>query len=1129
MADRYDIQIGVNTGQGKKRIDDLRAAFDKAARSLDGVQNALKKYSADMDKVGTTAKKLQSDFQGIVDVNGKVIKSYQEASIATQKIIADNIGISNTIKSVYKDFNDLALLVDHNVVKAYENAAGAAKRFTQDTIGVVKTVNKVSGENRDLGITLAGNVVGSYAKAAESAKTYSTANLSISNTIRQAADELKRFNPQIEGSGNILRNYANQNFDARFASWASSIKRLNVNILDNSKAFESLRVTPTILDRLTGGFDRAKNGVKEFTKSLHVMHAIRRTVEFGIVNLGASLIGWAFNTHNVASEFLGFRNAIAVASGSIEQANEQLGFAIGVARKYKIDITETTKAYSKFVNAIALSGIPLEEANRQFAILAQVGRVLNVPTVNMRGIFLAIEQMASKGFVSLEELRRQLGEHLPGAVAIAAKAWGDYLNKTISVGEFMDMVSKRSVETSKFLGPFVNRLKEMTDPLVEKSLQKSQAAFVDLSNSVKLLAAALGLKLQSVFSGFAKGLTFLVDSIRGLLPVNEELIAVYKSQLDVLEMADNGSGKFADTIAETKSKLEELTPVIAQSSDATTTFAEKAGGVGIAFAGITSGGSAAIALFSKLKEIFVARVLPTLLKTKEIIIALASKFINFSKLGALFNPYTLAISAFGIAVANFEGVMEKLAMAIYGTEKYVKPASKAVNQFEDDLRGSGLAASASADDIKKYRDEVKRIQSLAGYDQSYKMLELQASNIQTIIDRINASKKAAQDAIDAAVPGAQSIAAYEAAIQSLNIQLKTQQNSLDNIRDSQKSLQNVYNSGMTDKEIKQAETLAEMFGDLNKKLATNKYKAQEAAVMEFVLAENIKLGVGAVGKMAQALLDKAKAYDLLSEKAEKAKKAELPEIDIGMTPDKQYKDYLKDLKDNYNKVADELKSPYTKQNEWYADAMLKAQEYHERYSTSEEEFLFDIERIYALHNDRIAQLGEKQSDVMSEFAKQAARNIQNAFADFLFDPFENGLKGMIISLQETLRRMAAEVLAQKALMALFNAMSGSSYPMISSIGSDMGAAFNSRANGGTAMAGNPYWIGETGQRELFIPETNGSIIPERKLGKDSAGSSDTYNISIIVPGVTNSQEFMSSDSQIINRLSNAIEARKRRG
>ena len=58
------------------------------------------------------------------------------------------------------------------------------------------------------------------------------------------------------------------------------------------------------------------------------------------------------------------------------------------------------------------------------------------------------------------------------------------------------------------------------------------------------------------------------------------------------------------------------------------------------------------------------------------------------------------------------------------------------------------------------------------------------------------------------------------------------------------------------------------------------------------------------------------------------------------------------------------------------------------------------------------------NDESSRFAQEAASNIQDAFADFLFDPFENGLEGMARGLADTLRRMAAESLAAQANVAL---------------------------------------------------------------------------------------------------------------
>ena len=72
-----------------------------------------------------------------------------------------------------------------------------------------------------------------------------------------------------------------------------------------------------------------------------------------------------------------------------------------------------------------------------------------------------------------------------------------------------------------------------------------------------------------------------------------------------------------------------------------------------------------------------------------------------------------------------------------------------------------------------------------------------------------------------------------------------------------------------------------------------------------------------------------------------------------------------------------------------------------------DEFLQEIE----ITAERMTVPVQEAIEETSEFAKQAARNMQDAFADFLFDPFDEGLEGMLEGFADTLRRMAAEVVA----------------------------------------------------------------------------------------------------------------------
>jgi hypothetical protein len=101
---------------------------------------------------------------------------------------------------------------------------------------------------------------------------------------------------------------------------------------------------------------------------------------------------------------------------------------------------------------------------------------------------------------------------------------------------------------------------------------------------------------------------------------------------------------------------------------------------------------------------------------------------------------------------------------------------------------------------------------------------------------------------------------------------------------------------------------------------------------------------------------------------------------------------------------------------------------------------------------------------MSVYADQAARNMQDAFANFLFDPFENGVKGMLRSFADAIRQMIAQAAAAKIFEA-------------TGITGFIGGLFGGfRASGGPVSAGRSYIVGERGP-ELFTPGASGAITP----------------------------------------------------
>jgi len=120
-------------------------------------------------------------------------------------------------------------------------------------------------------------------------------------------------------------------------------------------------------------------------------------------------------------------------------------------------------------------------------------------------------------------------------------------------------------------------------------------------------------------------------------------------------------------------------------------------------------------------------------------------------------------------------------------------------------------------------------------------------------------------------------------------------------------------------------------------------------------------------------------------------------------------------------------------------------------------------------------------NAISVYADQAARNMQNAFADFLFDPFEDGLDGMLKSFAQTMQRMVAEVAAARIFESVGMAAGGSGANPVGAALSAFLGGLPGFANGGHVSAGEPVIVGETG-RELFIPDVAGMIVPGGNAG-----------------------------------------------
>lgn len=143
--------------------------------------------------------------------------------------------------------------------------------------------------------------------------------------------------------------------------------------------------------------------------------------------------------------------------------------------------------------------------------------------------------------------------------------------------------------------------------------------------------------------------------------------------------------------------------------------------------------------------------------------------------------------------------------------------------------------------------------------------------------------------------------------------------------------------------------------------------------------------------------------------------------------------------------------------------------------------------------DEAGKKAKETTDGMSVYAEQAARNMQDAFADFLFDPLDRGLSGMLQSFAETLRRMAAEAAAAEIFDALIPKNSSGKIDF-STIATTVGEWFGGgKADGGYMTPGKAYWVGEEGP-ELVLPTSAGTVVPHDESMRMARGVTIVQNI-----------------------------------
>jgi tape measure domain-containing protein len=275
--------------------------------------------------------------------------------------------------------------------------------------------------------------------------------------------------------------------------------------------------------------------------------ATRLIARIGAVGLATqSLQGAARNDSMVRS--------INFASGGKEVGGENIAFLRKTVEELGTPLQASMEGFKTLAGSVMGTGISAEQTRNIFYSVSEASSVMGLGAQEAQGAFLALGQMASKGTVSAEELRGQLGERLPGAFNIAARSIG------VTTAQLDKMLKDGAIAAKDFLPKFAAELHRTFSGGVMEAAQSATANFNRLNNAFLDLKITVGDKLLPAVLPFIHD--FLIPAVHFLGNHLDQIITYGGALLGlsaVFKVATTTIAIFEGTLLATSSAFKVIT------------------------------------------------------------------------------------------------------------------------------------------------------------------------------------------------------------------------------------------------------------------------------------------------------------------------------------------------------------------------------------------------------------------------------------------------------------------------------------------------------------------------------------------------------------------------------------------
>ncbi len=492
-----------------KKLDQLNAKIEE----LRNKDVTVKIKTDEIALVGEALKRVEADIKSLIStvdkINSDVIKPRVEGDQAAA-------ALKKVDDAAKKTRAELKKLADKNVIDPLSDA------IKKEANEVKREMNKLVSD-----FSAKAKKLNDAAKRADFKPMSKSAKLMKRDVVQAAEAVIKKFN-QLPASIDKT--------SPSFVKLAAKAKQAQVAL----KAFKnSANDVKTGTEKMVSSLKRLKNAI------LSVKGAF---TGFVAVLIAKKIFDLGLAATSTAIKFESMQRAFEAIEGSAEAAGERLGFLRDLSDTLGLKFEGLTQNFLRLTAASQGTAFEGQLLADIFTSVSLAASGLQLSAEDVTGIFFALEQTISKGTVQAEELRRQLGNRLPGAFKLMARGL------KITEAQLSKFLKQGVISAEEGLSALALQMIDTFGPAAIANIDSTRSELNRLANTVFDLKLAFARELLPSIANLANRLSAMgedgeavFEKIGGAVSTVIDFVTFLVSNINSLDLVfDVVKGKIAE-------------------------------------------------------------------------------------------------------------------------------------------------------------------------------------------------------------------------------------------------------------------------------------------------------------------------------------------------------------------------------------------------------------------------------------------------------------------------------------------------------------------------------------------------------------------------------------------------------